>query len=80
MHLGYSRFGQIERGADFLHRHLFVVIQDDDQPFGAGQALGEQVLKVALLRLDERVFAPLVLDDVYFADVLFTLAITVLSA
>ncbi len=38
MHLGYARFGQIQRGADFLHGHFFVVIQHNNKTLGTAEA------------------------------------------
>lgn len=32
VHLADARFGKIERHADLLHRHLFVVVQHDNEP------------------------------------------------
>ena len=57
VHLADARFGQVERRADFLHRHLFEVVEDDDQPLGAAEALGDQFLQVLALDLADRVGA-----------------------
>src|SRR6266545_2029967 len=35
VHLADARFGEIQRGADLLHRHVFVVVEDDDEAFVA---------------------------------------------
>src|SRR5437868_1613078 len=35
VHLADPRLAQIERGADLLHRHVFVVVENDDEPFVA---------------------------------------------
>ena len=41
---------QIECRADFLHRHLFVVIENDDQAFVAIETFGDQSHQVAFCR------------------------------
>src|SRR5438552_6603842 len=43
MHLADARFGQVERRADLLHRHLLEVVEDDDEPLGARETLGDQL-------------------------------------
>ena len=70
VHLADARFGEIERGADFLHRHFFVVVQDEDEPLGAGEALGDEALEVATLDFVGGVGGAAVFEDVDFADVL----------
>jgi hypothetical protein len=70
VHLADAAFGEVERGPDLLHGHLLEVVEDDNQPLGAGEALGDQVLDVLALDVGERVVLALVLDDVDLADVL----------
>ena len=64
------RLAQVERRPDLLHRHLLVVVEDDDEPLVAVQALGDQPHQVAVLQPAGRVFGLLVLEDVDLADVL----------
>src|SRR5262245_47403163 len=49
VHLADAAFGKIERRPDLLHCQLFVVIQNDDQPLVAIEALGHQPHQVRLL-------------------------------
>src|SRR4051812_40255615 len=42
VHLADARLAQVERRADLLHRHVFVVVEDDDQAFVAVQAAGDE--------------------------------------
>ncbi len=70
MHLTDTTFGEIKRQSDFLHRHLFVVVEDDDQSFGTGQALGDQPLEVLSLHAAQRILLTGVLDDVDLTHVL----------
>src|SRR5688500_4892550 len=49
VHLADAAFAQVERRADLFHRQLFVVVQNDDQPLVAVQALGNQPHQVGLL-------------------------------
>src|SRR6185312_9256723 len=32
MHLADAALGKVERGADFFHRQLFIIVENDDQP------------------------------------------------
>ncbi len=70
VHLADAAFAEIERRADLLHRQFFVVVEDDDQPFVAVQALGDQPHQVVLLDAASGIFTLLVFQDVDFADVL----------
>src|SRR5262245_4400323 len=49
MHLANAAFAEIERGADLLHRHLLVVVEDDDEPLVAVEAARDQAHEVAVL-------------------------------
>ena len=69
VHLAHSAFAQVERGTDFFHRELFVVIKNDDQPLVAIEPFGDQPHQVGLLDAFGRVFALLVLKYVDLADV-----------
>jgi len=60
VHLADAGFGQIQRRADFLHRHLFKIVEDDDQTLGAAQPLGHQFLEILALDLANRIGAALV--------------------
>src|SRR5262245_28707424 len=73
VHLADARFGEIERGADFLHRHALVVVQDDDQSLGPAEPVGDQVLEVATLNFLDRAVLAVVANDVDLAE--FTPAI-----
>ena len=68
MHLADTAFTQVKCDADFLHRHLLVVVEDDDEALGAGEALGHQVLEVLALQEPQRVDLGLVGDHVDLAD------------
>ena len=70
MHLTDAGFGQSQRGANFLHRQLFVVVENDDESFIAIEAFCDQLHDVAFLDPARRVFALGVLDDVDLADIL----------
>ena len=52
VHLADAAFAEIERRADFLHRQLFVVVENDDQSFVAIQPFGDQSHQVVLLGCD----------------------------
>lgn len=43
VHLAHATFRQPERVADLLHRQFLIIIEDDDQPLVAIQALGDQL-------------------------------------
>ncbi len=75
VHLADARFAQIERGADLLHRHVLVVVEDDDEAFVAIQAARDQAHQVAVLQTVRRVFGLLVFEDVDFAHVLVTVGL-----
>src|SRR5206468_2298661 len=64
VHLADARLGEVQGGADLLHRHLLEVVEDDDQPLGAGKSLGDQFLQVLALDLAHRVGPALVLQHV----------------
>src|SRR5690349_2736708 len=49
VHLAHAAFAELERVADFFHRHLLVVVEDDNQPFVAVQALRDEPHEVGLL-------------------------------
>ena len=70
VHLADAGFGEVEGGADFLHGHFFVVVEDEDQAFGAGQALGDEALEVAALDFIGGIGGAAVFEHVNFADVL----------
>src|SRR5438876_623697 len=40
VHLADARLAQIQGGADLLHRHVLVIVEDDDEAFVAVQAAG----------------------------------------
>ena len=42
MHLADTALREIQGGPDLLHREFLVVVEDDDQPFIAIEALGHQ--------------------------------------
>src|SRR5689334_12044153 len=69
VHLRDPRLAQVERGADLLHGQLFVIVEDDDQPFVAVEALGDHPHEVLALEPARGVLALLVLEDVDLADV-----------
>ena len=41
MHLADARLAEVERGADLFHRHVFIVIEDDNETFVAVEAAGD---------------------------------------
>src|SRR3954451_11367080 len=69
VHLADAAFGEVERGADLFHRQLFVVIENDDQPLVAIEALGHQAHQVVLLNAAGGILSLFVLKDVDLADV-----------
>src|SRR5207249_6011225 len=64
VHLADARFGEVQCRADFFHRHLFEVVEDDDEALRAGQALGDQLFEVLALDFADRVGAALVFQHV----------------
>src|SRR5262245_26745943 len=70
VHLAHARLAQVESRADLLHRHVFVVVEDDDQPFVAVQAAGDKPHQVTVLDAVGRILGLLVLEDVDLANVL----------
>ena len=70
VHLADAAFAQVERRADFFHRHLFVVVENDDEPFVAVEALGDQSHEVGFLNSPRGVFALFVFQNVDLADIL----------
>jgi len=74
--LGDAGLREVQRCADFLHRHFFVVVQHDDEAFGPAEPFGQEVLEVAFLSFEQRILAAAILDDVDFVDVLFAVAVT----
>src|SRR5688572_22159005 len=75
VHLADAAFGEIERGADLLHRQLFVVIQDDDQPLVAIEPLGDQPHQIVFLNAASGVLALFVLENIDLANVLVTVGL-----
>jgi len=65
-----ARFAQVERCADFLHRHVFVIVENDDEAFVAIQASRHQSHQIAILQAMRRVLSLLVLKDVDLANIL----------
>jgi len=49
MHLRDATLGQIERQADLLHGQFFIVVQNQDEPFGPGQSARDQLLEILLV-------------------------------
>src|SRR5688572_16508596 len=49
VHLTDPALAQVQRRTDLLHRHLLEVIEDDNEPLGPAQALGDQLLQVLAL-------------------------------
>src|SRR5690606_5202833 len=70
VHLADAALREIEGRADLLHRHLFEVVERDDELLGAGEALAHELLEILALKLADRVAHPLVLEHVDLADVL----------
>ncbi len=74
MHLADATLAEVEGLADFLHCHLFEVVQDNDQEFGAAESASDQILDVLLLCALERIVAAIVAENVDFANVLVSLS------
>jgi hypothetical protein len=70
MHLADARFAQVERRADLLHRHVFVIVEDDDEPLVAVEAARHEAHQVAILQAVRRILRFLVLENVDLAHVL----------
>ena len=75
VHLADAAFGQVERGADFFHRHLLVVVEDHDEALVAIEATSDELHQVAVLKPARRVFRLLVLENVDLADVLVAIGL-----
>ena len=70
MHLAHTTLTQVQRRADLLHRHLLVVVEDDDEPFVAVEAAGDQSHQVAVLEAIGGILGLLVLQNVDLSHVL----------
>src|SRR6266404_2883369 len=80
VHLADARFAEVERGADLLHRHVLVVVEDDDEPFVAIEAAGDQAHQVAVLQAIRWVLGLFVFEDVDLADILVAVGLVPLLA
>ena len=40
VHLAHTTFTEVQRGTNLFHRELFIVIQNNDEPFIAVKAFG----------------------------------------
>ena len=67
VHLANAAFAQVECGADFFHRHLFVVVEDDDQTFVAVETFGDQTHQIAFTDTACWIFASFIFKYVDFA-------------
>ena len=69
VHLAHSAFAQVECRADFLHRHLFVVVENNDQAFVAIETFGDQTHQVAFAGTARGILTAFVFEDIDFPDV-----------
>ena len=63
MHLAHARLGQVERRADFLHRHPLKIIEHDDELLGPRKAVAEHRLDILTLHRPQPQVDVVVLDD-----------------
>src|SRR5262245_31579786 len=75
MHLAHAGLAQVESRADLLHRHVFVVVKDDDKALVAVEAAGDEPHQVAVLQTVGGVFGLLVFQNVDLADVFVTVGL-----
>ena len=63
MHLTDARLAQVEPGADLLHRHVLVVVEDDDETLVTAEAARGQAQQVAVLEAARWRFGLLVFQN-----------------
>src|SRR5262249_47293609 len=72
VHLAHARLAQVEGRADLFHRHVLVIVEDDDEALVAIEATSHEPHEIAILQAMRGVLCLLIFQDVDLAYILVT--------